>query len=67
MCIIGMGQLMANNGYLPRLSFVILSFADRLKHEKGMSFNSKHATGHKADEHLFPMHFSMLSEQGENS
>lgn len=61
MHIIKMGQLMANNEYLPKLNFVILSFVDRLKHERGMSFNSsKHVTGHKADQHLFPVHFLML-------
>ena len=53
--IMKLGQLMANSGYLPKLSFVILnilSFADRLRHEKSTNFNSKHATGHTADDHV---------------
>lgn len=56
-----------DNEYLPKLSFVILSFADRLKHERGMGFNSnKPVTGHKADQHLFPVHFLMLLGKNEN-
>lgn len=65
-----LGQLMANSGYLTKISLVILnilSFADRFKHEKSMNFSSKHATGHTEDYHLFPVHFLMLSGQSENS